>query len=353
MNCEQVRSRYSPYHERELNREETTRMEQHLDSCPGCSERFTTFQAALAGIGDLPRHPVPRSFTASVLERVAEDTPGLERRGPSLPWGAVARWAAGVLLGITVCLVYIAMSGDPQERVTIAPGHSMPGKIAYRLDTFDAKLNSLFAEQERSLRERLVGIQRGFAESQESIRALELAVREDREHLSASEKRLTAELGRRFEAAEQQLGRWQEESEVRTETPPRSEATHPQPDASEELVAVDKPIDVSYEDGRLVWKPDEEHPEYIATLFAIYEDGEPQARRMALRFLDKLFASATSDLAPGARSGVRGFVEGIFGSQREDEDPMDPGEAEDRRIETYREYWNTYLRNDSDQEEQL
>lgn len=109
MKCTQARQRLDPWLAGELPADESQALQAHLAQCPGCRQelaelrQFLTHFAAAATeptellAAALP--PLPEHFTASVMQRIADEASGL-----LWPWLQQRRWSFRQYTGLAVAV---------------------------------------------------------------------------------------------------------------------------------------------------------------------------------------------------------------------------------------------------------
>lgn len=119
MKCEQARKLFSPFYEGELPPQYRLPLEEHLEQCDACTQRWESLRSAVGAVQELPRHPVPRSFGLAVLEAYQKpesqrpegqqtDAHRFEREGrPSHQRFTGLRWAAIFLVGFVAVFLYV------------------------------------------------------------------------------------------------------------------------------------------------------------------------------------------------------------------------------------------------------
>ena len=406
--CDRVRKLFSPFREGDLAAGPMREMQQHLDSCPSCHERYQRFGDALHDLRNMPRHPVPRQFAAEILEQIHEgseesqasqqsqgDGVVVSNRAEVTPlhawrWNA-ARWAAGIVVGITLVLVWLTWERNVSapDALTHADWKRLETRLTQLQDGLEQSVeerDALVARQERShledlknLREQWSLFEKGSQEERrlmrESLAQLSDDLGERLEALSSREdpldrERVTEEimaaLDQRLNRVDARFDKWQRElSEemtswrgrlgelekattelVRAGRSPNGEylASRRTPERFvSEVVTTDQPprryAAIRFylrTNGAVIWDADTEHPSYIANLFEIYENESGAVKESALAELDDLFAKPLA--SQGGESSD--FLSALLLSS-DDETEASSGS---QRVEMYREYWTKELR---------
>lgn len=376
MSCAHVRDLYSPYLEGELDADDRAQFEAHVNLCEPCSERLGDLESAMGAIADLPRHPVPRSFAEDVLAKVAADTPGAAESARPFPWVAVGRWAAGVLLGITLCLagIQLFMEVGPDPDVALVERQRTERQLQAIQGALE-KLESSRREQQAEFRVDQEKARETLRALGESHKQLEGRIAENANALDRSSREREALLEQRIDDLAKMLvaDRRSNDAEIDSlkreiiiaisergmrdaePTVAKSEATTEQ-EADAELAegeGLTRPpglglaVEYYWEDDHLVWQQDKTHPQYISTLFTIYDSAGAEASDRALWELDKLFAKATAHLGP--ESEENSLIKRWFGTEI-DAEPVDPKLVERERVEVYRKFWIEELRTEPEAE---
>ena len=107
INCSGARAQLDAYHDGELELAPSLALEEHLASCPACSQRYAALRLQSSRIRiEAPRYAAPQSLRRSIERRFSdknlpqEKTPA-EGRTWSI-WSLPAAAAAALLLGIVV-----------------------------------------------------------------------------------------------------------------------------------------------------------------------------------------------------------------------------------------------------------
>ncbi|MEE8142173.1 MAG: zf-HC2 domain-containing protein [Planctomycetota bacterium] len=328
MNCEQIRSCFSPLMEDELSSKARAAVRQHLEECRECRDRLQRFQKGIAGVASLSRHPVPRTFRAAVLERVEGTT--VPQPAPSVTpvqrrtvRRRTVRWpslAAGVLIGLAVTLAYVevrwggAIAGSQRDSLVLAK----------RLQDLSVHQETRLGEFQRLLMgqgERLRGIARGLESQTNDPRVAEL------EQVLAA---LKVEMVNSLDGLNHRVHELGQETRTVLAMPPSELDGATEIAMAEETSKAYVLIDSN---GSLSLIPDWAHPEVVDELISLYEMDNPETKDIALEMLDNHFdLQRPGD--PGGEFKV-GLPE-IFASQAP---ALSPEEQERRRVERYRDLW--------------
>ncbi len=106
----------------ELNAEEKTRVQRHLESCAACRAEVTELRAAKRLLASAPRRAMPPELVAAIEAR-------LERRPGPLAWlksfaGAPRYWAPTAALAsaaVLLSLWFHVLDRDPDQYVPLEP----------------------------------------------------------------------------------------------------------------------------------------------------------------------------------------------------------------------------------------
>ncbi|MGE3164165.1 MAG: zf-HC2 domain-containing protein [Planctomycetota bacterium] len=376
--CQAVIERLSALHDEDLDVVEAEDVRKHLAACEPCRTRWLDFQSALSELRALPRAPVPAAFTEQVIARSVSS--GAVSVGPAWPRRAAA--AAGIALALLLLHSEWRRWGlEEQLRALTVARSQETTRIERWIEQADEQLNGVSVAT-RDGRDRLAELRTAVesirartgaladelareSEDQErrllDVRRELLAVRAEvaarggspaTVDLSPLEARLL-DLERGFAALEFTLAARPPEPERPTREGPDRPADSGRDDRALAVsaptvasppgttpvtdLAAGKACAVHREKGRYRLEVDWGHPRAVTTLFELFDDGQPEVRRLALAELDAFFAPwDVSVPATPAGAGLLGVMGNWFGR----EEPPAELDADQRRVAAYRRVWD-------------
>jgi anti-sigma factor RsiW len=105
INCGDAHARLDAYHDGELELAPSLALEEHLASCPACSQRYAALRLQSSRIRiEAPRHAAPQSLRQRIERILPKEKEPIKTRAWST-WGLPAAAAAIVLIGISIWLL--------------------------------------------------------------------------------------------------------------------------------------------------------------------------------------------------------------------------------------------------------